>query len=77
VLAHRAGLSEARFDESVSTYGDWDLFWRLTRSNAPVELPVLACHYSTEGTDRLSVHPNDLRDRAALRAKFTRLLDEA
>jgi predicted AlkP superfamily phosphohydrolase/phosphomutase len=77
VLAHRAGLAEARFDESVSTYGDWDLFWRLTRADEPLELPVIACHYSTDGDDRLSDHPDDLRDRAAIRAKFKRLLAES
>lgn len=76
VLAHRAGLPEARFDESISTYGDWDLFWRLTRVSPPLELPVVACHYSTDGDDRLSVHPADRRDRDALRAKFARLLAE-
>jgi predicted AlkP superfamily phosphohydrolase/phosphomutase len=76
VLAHRAGLAEAHFDETISSYGDWDLFWRLTRHAPPLELPVLACHYSTQADHRLSVHPNDERDRNALRAKFTRLLAE-
>jgi glycosyltransferase involved in cell wall biosynthesis len=74
VLAHRVGLPEGRFDESVSTYGDWDLFWRLTRHRPPIELPVIACHYSTDGDHRLSAHPDDLHDREAIRAKFARLL---
>ncbi len=74
VLAHRSGLAEAHFDETLSTYGDWDVFWRLTRDAAPLELPVLACHYATDGGDRLSLHPHDARDRDALRAKFARLL---
>jgi hypothetical protein len=76
VIAHRAGLAEARFDESVATYGDWDLFWRLTRFAPPLELPVLACHYSTEGDGRLSLRPDDLEHRDAVRAKFARLLAE-
>lgn len=76
VLAHRAGVAEAHFDESVSTYGDWDLFWRLSRDREPLELPVVACHYSTDGDARLSDHPDDLRDRAAIRAKFRRILAE-
>jgi predicted AlkP superfamily phosphohydrolase/phosphomutase len=76
VLAHRAGLPEAHFDESVHTYSDWDLFWRLTRSKPPLELPVLACHYTTDGDDRLSLDPDDLVYRDALRAKFARLLAE-
>ena len=76
VLAHRAALSEAHFDESVSSYGDWDIFWRLTRHVAPLELPVVACHYSTTGENRLSARPDDERDRAALRAKFARLLTD-
>jgi hypothetical protein len=76
VLAHRSGLPEASFDETVSTYGDWDMFWRLTRSKPPLELPVLACHYTTDGEDRLSLHPADLQDRDTLRAKFAALLAE-
>jgi glycosyltransferase involved in cell wall biosynthesis len=74
VIAHRAGLPEARFDESVATYGDWDLFWRLTRHGTPLELPVVACHYFTDGEARLSLRPDDLEHRDALRAKFARLL---
>ena len=31
VIAHRAGLPEARFDEQLVSYGDWDLFLRLTQ----------------------------------------------
>ncbi len=77
VLAHRAGLPEASFDESTRGYGDWDLFWRLTRTSPPLELPVLACHYSTDGDDRLSDLVTDLSDRDRLRQKFQRLLAES
>jgi glycosyltransferase involved in cell wall biosynthesis len=77
VLAHRSGLVEARFDETVSGYGDWDLFWRLTRDAPPLELPVLACHYTTESPDRLSDEAGVVRDRAAIRAKLHRLQAEA
>ena len=77
VLAHRTGLPEARFDESLVGYGDWDMFWRLTRQESPLELPVVACHYTTDADARLSVKPDDLRERQAVRAKFTRLLAES
>jgi hypothetical protein len=54
VIAHRAGESEARFDEDLSAYGDWDLALRLTESTAPRELPVVACAYSTDAPGRLT-----------------------
>src|SRR6202040_3430815 len=52
-LAHRAGLPEARFDERLSAYGDWDLLIRLTEDAAPLALPVIACYYTTDAPDRL------------------------
>ncbi len=68
VLAHRAGLAEATFDESLSSLGDWDLLLRLTRERPPLELPVVAVHYTTSGA-RIT----DLQDRqgesARIRAK--------
>jgi predicted AlkP superfamily phosphohydrolase/phosphomutase len=76
VLAHRAGLPEAIFDETIATYGDWDIFWRLTRSAPPLELPVIGCHYSTDGDGRLSHSATDLADREFLRDKFRKLLGE-
>jgi predicted AlkP superfamily phosphohydrolase/phosphomutase len=74
VLAHRSGLAEARFDERLSSYGDWDLFWRLTLDAPPLELPVLACHYTTGSPGRLSDVAGDRRDRDEVRAKFHQIL---
>ena len=53
-VAHRNGLREARFDESLQALGDWDLLLRLTRDKPPLVIPVLACFYSTQAPDRLS-----------------------
>jgi hypothetical protein len=53
-IAHRRDHPEARFDESLSAYGDRDLMLRLTRDGAPYELPAIACEYSTRAVDRLS-----------------------
>jgi len=62
VIAHRAGLDEALFDETLSRFGDWDLFVRLTAEADPLELPVLAIAYTTDGTDRLSQGVYDVDD---------------
>ncbi|HEY3067960.1 MAG TPA: glycosyltransferase family A protein [Methylomirabilota bacterium] len=53
-IAHRSGLPEAHFDESLREMGDWDLLVRLTRAKAPLVLPAIACFYSTVEPDRLS-----------------------
>src|SRR5258705_12221856 len=53
-IAHRAGLAEGRFDESLREMGDWDLFLRLTREAAPLTLPAIACFYTTDAPNRLS-----------------------
>jgi glycosyltransferase involved in cell wall biosynthesis len=68
--AHRAGLPEARFDESLLAYGDWDLLLRLTRGQAPFALPVLACFYMTDSPNRLSTLETYGRDLDKVRAKF-------
>ena len=52
-IAHRAGIPEARFDERLSAYGDWDLLIRLTEDAAPLALPVIATYYTTDAPDRL------------------------
>lgn len=74
VIAHRAGLREATFDESLRRYGDWDLLWRLTRDRAPLELPVVACYYSTEAEGRMTRDGDTPEDTDRLRAKFAALL---
>ena len=68
-IAHRRGLSEARFDESLPTMGDWDLLVRLTREKAPLVIPVLACFYSTQAPDRLSAGSTCDADAARVREK--------
>jgi glycosyltransferase involved in cell wall biosynthesis len=71
-IAHRAGLAEARFDESLREMGDWDLFLRLTRHNKPLALPAIACFYTTDAPNRLSRGPTFYADAAAVRAKNRR-----
>jgi hypothetical protein len=71
-IAHRAGLPEARFDESLRELGDWDLLLRLTRTAAPLELPAIACFYTTDAPNRLSHGPTYATDDAAVRVKNRR-----
>jgi glycosyltransferase involved in cell wall biosynthesis len=68
-IAHRRGLPEARFDETLREMGDWDLLLRLTREKAPLVIPVLACFYSTQAPDRLSGGPTYDADAARVRGK--------
>jgi glycosyltransferase involved in cell wall biosynthesis len=76
VMAHRAGLPEATFDETLATNGDWDLLLRLTRDRPPLALPVIASLYTTSEPDRLSEHPKkqEDRDRVLARAEGARPL---
>lgn len=69
VIAHRSGIAEAHFDESLREMGDWDLLLRLTREKAPLVLPVLACFYSTEEPDRLTEGATFEADAARVREK--------
>ena len=71
-IAHRSGMAEAYFDESLREMGDWDLLLRLTRSKRPLVLPALACFYSTEEADRLSGGPTFEADAARVREKAKR-----
>jgi hypothetical protein len=71
-IAHRAGLPEATFDESLREMGDWDLFLRLTRDVPPIGLPAIACFYTTDAHDRLTNGPTYEADLAAVRAKNRR-----
>ena len=52
--------------------GDWDLLLRLTRTTAPLELPAIACFYTTDAPGRLSHGPTYAADFAAVRAKNRR-----
>ncbi len=71
-IAHRAGLTEARFDESLQEMGDWDLFLRLTRETPPFALPAIACYYMTDAPNRLSYGPTHEADRDKVREKNRR-----
>ena len=68
-IAHRSGLPEARFDETLREMGDWDLLVRLTREKDPLVLPVVASFYSTAAPDRLSGGPTFEADTARVREK--------
>lgn len=68
-IAHRRGLAEARFDETLREMGDWDLLVRLTRDKAPLVLPALACFYHTDSPNRLSGGPTAGADALRVRTK--------
>lgn len=70
VIAHRARLPEARFDEALSELGDWDLFLRLTTRKPPLQLPTLACLYTTSAPERLSDAGTTDREMRYVRAKL-------
>lgn len=59
-IAHRAGLAQAHFDESLEPLGDWDLLIRLTTRKPALVVPVVAGYYSTAEPDRLSHRFTDL-----------------
>ena len=71
-IAHRAGLAEARFDESLREMGDWDLFLRLTKEAPPLPLPAIACYYTTDAPNRSSYGPTHATDKARVREKNKR-----
>lgn len=64
VIAHRAGLADARFDPDLTQFGDWDLFLKLVEGREPLELPVIAGYYTTEAQDRLSETDTKQKDLA-------------
>ncbi|OXM44725.1 glycosyltransferase [Amycolatopsis alba DSM 44262] len=68
-VAHRAGLEEARFDESLVEMDDWDLLLSLTADRDPLVVPAISCFYSTAAPDRLSGGPTHDADFAAVRRK--------
>ncbi|WP_394359701.1 glycosyltransferase [Amycolatopsis sp. SB7-3] len=70
-VAHRAGLREARFDESLVEMGDWDLLLALTADRAPLVVPAISCFYTTTSGDRLSHGPTYDDDFAAIRRKHS------
>jgi len=74
-IAHRAGLRDARWDESLRTTADWELFLRLTADREPLTLPAIACFYYSDAADRLTnLGEQNRRDhsRVAERARTAR-----
>ena len=71
-VAHRAGLAEARFDESLIRLGDWEQLARLTAHRDPLMIPAIACYYSTAAADRLSLEPPTEREFEAVRRAVAR-----
>lgn len=71
VIAHRAGIAGARFDEAFWECGDWDFLLSITDDHAPLELPAVAFYYRTDGDDRLTGrfpdHEQAVRDKWAVR----------
>lgn len=68
-IAHRAGLAQARFDESLRELGDWDLLLRLTADRDPLVVPAISCFYTTDAPDRLTGGPTFTSDQERVRAK--------
>ena len=69
VIAHRAGLPEARFDLTLPSCIDWDLILRLTANSVPLELPALACLYSNYAPNRMGDRPNREQEIQFMRAR--------
>jgi hypothetical protein len=69
-IAHRPRLPGARFDESLTTAGDWDLLCRLTADRDPLVLPAIACFYFTDAPNRLSAAAIRANDRKTIRRKY-------
>ncbi len=69
VIAHRASLPEARFDPLLHASIEWNMLLRLTAKYKPLELPVIACLYSSSAPNRLSDHTSRLEDNQIVRAR--------
>lgn len=68
-IAHRSGLEQARFDESLQAMGDWELLLRLTEESDPLVLPAIACYYLTDDPERLTLGPTSAADQATVMAR--------
>jgi glycosyltransferase involved in cell wall biosynthesis len=74
-IAHRSGLAEARFDETLMQMGDWDLLLKLTEERDPLMLPAIACYYMTDAPNRLTLGPTQAADYAAVAARAARIAE--
>ena len=54
VFVHRRGYTNARFDERLTHYSDWDFLLQLTDEEDPREIPVVAACFMTDASERLS-----------------------
>ena len=72
VIAHRRGLPEARFDESLNGLGDWDLLLRMTGDRVPLALPVVAMVYFTNAPGRITTSGRQQEADPLVRAKLAR-----
>lgn len=70
VLAHRRGVADARFDESLDMLVDWDFVVRLTARTEPRAIPVVAGNYHTGAPGRISQGPEKAAAIARLRTRF-------
>ncbi len=71
-IAHRSGLAEACFDESLLEMGDWDLFLRLTREKPPLAVPAIACFYTTDAPRRTTNGATHFVDLESVRRRNRR-----
>lgn len=69
VLAHRAGLVEARWDEQLPSCVDWDFAIRLSSSGRVRPLPVRACTFTTRSPGRITTGLNTPEVRAEVRRR--------
>ena len=71
-VAHRTGLEEAWFDESLLEMADWDFLLRLTADREPLVLPAVACYYTTDAPNRLTGGPTHEADFAKVLERAAR-----
>jgi glycosyltransferase involved in cell wall biosynthesis len=72
-IAHRRGLPEAIFDESLTSMQDWEFFGRLVCKRDPLVLPHPAVIYRTDAPNRTSRLHQDAPERAIIRDRLRRL----
>jgi glycosyl transferase family 2 len=70
VLAHRGGMAQARFDETLAGLEDWDMILRLTRDRPALPLPAIAVLYSTTAPGRLSDRPDKAHQIATITSRL-------
>ena len=69
VMAHRAGLTGARWDEQLPSCVDWDFAIRLSSSGRVKALPVRACTFTTSSPGRITTVLNTSEVRAEVRRR--------